>query len=496
MYRQLDQLSPIKMRKACRAFAATSITCQIGAISKRESVGSMNILESFNPADGSVVGTVEVTPCDQVSARVASARAAQKNWGRVSLAERRTRLSRVAEDIVASSRDLGRLLTLEMGKPLAEAVGEVSHCGRSLNAELDEMYQALTPETFISNQVQSTLFYDPLGVCAAITPWNFPFAMPHWLVLPALMAGNAVILKPSEETPLIGQAYVDLFAQHLPDGLLQVVHGADEQGQALVDADVDLIAFTGSKAVGQSIMRSASRQLKRIILELGGKDPMVVLGDANIRRAARFAARNSFRNAGQVCVSTERIYVLDSMADAFVAALADETAQMHMGPGLEKRTDVGPMISQRQRAHVLSQVEDALGKGAALVAGGVKSDVGCFLSPIVLDHVNHEMDIATTETFGPVASVIRVGTVDEAIELANASEYGLGAIVFGEDEARCEAVGRRLHAGMIGINRTVGGVAGTPWVGAKHSGLGFHKSVGGHRQFSQVRVLTKSIADA
>ena len=225
-------------------------------------------LESYNPVDGSVVGRVEVTPTTEIPAVVARARAAHPAWAALTLEERRAQLLTAADRILSAAEVVGRRLTEEMGKPLPEAIGEVRGCASDLGEELDEMVAALSAHDVTDSYTRSTIYYDSLGVCVAITPWNFPFAMPHWMVLPALMAGNAVILKPSEETPLTGQAYVDLFAAGLPEGVLQVVHGADDQGKALVEADVDLIAFTGSREVGKLILRQAADRLKRVVLEL------------------------------------------------------------------------------------------------------------------------------------------------------------------------------------------------------------------------------------
>jgi succinate-semialdehyde dehydrogenase/glutarate-semialdehyde dehydrogenase len=309
-------------------------------------------------------------------------------------------------------------------------------------------------------------------------------------VFPALAAGNVVVLKPSEETPLIAQAYADLVRGLVPDGVLQVVHGADDQGKALVEADVDLIAFTGSRAVGKHIMAAAAGGLKRIILELGGKDPLLVLGSADVDKAAAFAARNSFRNAGQVCVSTERIYVHESIAEVFVKEMLAETETLTVGNGLDEKTRIGPMINARQRDHVLRQITEAVKQGAKIARGGAEAN-GLFVQPTVLLDVTHEMNVARDETFGPVACVTRVASDDEAVALANDTEFGLGASVFGTDPARAEAVARKLTAGMVAINQAVGAAApGTPWVGAQQSGYGYHSSRDGHRQFAQTRVLT------
>ncbi|HSH74869.1 MAG TPA: aldehyde dehydrogenase family protein, partial [Longimicrobiales bacterium] len=381
-----------------------------------------------------------------------------------------------------------RLITTEMGKPLAEGVAEAKSLGIGLERELGEIVEALRPEVFDDRWASSTVYHDPLGVVGAITPWNFPMSMPSWMIIPSLAAGNTVVFKPSEETPLCGQAYADVLNEVLPDDVLIVVHGADDQGKAVVSSDVDMIAFTGSREVGKQILREASGALKRVVLELGGKDPMIVLDDADPLRAAKFAASSSFRNAGQVCISTERIFVLDSVADRFEEALAGYATAMRVGPGLDG-PDVGPMVNARQRNHVLAQVDSAVAAGArALAGGGEHRDR--YVTPTVLTGVTDEMDIAREETFGPVACVTRVASVDEAIRRANDSEFGLGAVVFGEDEERAAAVARRLTAGMVGVNRAPGGAAGTPWVGARQSGFGFHKSRDGHRQFTQTRVVT------
>ncbi|HCP46795.1 MAG TPA: aldehyde dehydrogenase [Deltaproteobacteria bacterium] len=447
------------------------------------------VLESHDPATGALVGSVPLTVPEDLPALMSRARQAQAAWAALSLEERREQILRAAPLFAERAASMGSLLSSEMGKPVREAVGEVRSCGAGLEADLDEMVQALTPEVLEDGRTRTVLYRDPLGVCAAITPWNFPVAMPHWLVIPALMAGNAVLLKPSEETPLCGQAYADVLCEVLPPGLLQVVHGADELGRALVASDVDLIAFTGSRDAGAHILGAASTALKRVILELGGKDPLIVLADADVDQAAKFAVRNSFRNAGQVCVSTERIYVHESLADAFEEAVVARASQWVQGPGTQEGVQVGPMVNARQRDHVVNQIDSAVAAGARVLHGGDGHE-GNFVVPTVLSGLDHSMDILNTETFGPVACIVRVGSDDEAVRLANDTPYGLGAVVFGSDPDRAAAVARRLEAGMVGINRGVGGAAGSPWVGAKQSGFGFHSGRDGHRQFAQARIIS------
>ncbi len=446
-------------------------------------------LKSINPATGEVVGEVPVATAAEIEAVVVRARAAQPAWGALGLEKRAERVAELGAKLVSRADELGLLLTQEMGKPLPEGIGEVKHCGDKLGETLQEIVEALRPEVVQDDTAISTIHHDPFGVCAAITPWNFPLAMPHWTVIPALVAGNTVVVKPSEETPLIAQAYVDLLSESLPDGVLQIVHGADEAGKALVAADVNLIVFTGSRNAGRHILGAASDGLKRVILELGGKDPLIVLADADVTEAARFAVRNSFRNAGQVCVSTERIYVADSIADRFEQAVIKLTAEQKVGDGVEPGVTVGPMINTRQRDHVLAQIDDAVARGAKVIAGGEGHHDG-FVMPTVLGGVTHDMDIMRTETFGPVACIARFHDVDEAVALANDTPYGLGAAVFGGCIEQANEVARRLDAGMVGINKGCGGAAGTPWVGAKQSGYGYHSGREGHRQFTQSRVVT------
>lgn len=445
-------------------------------------------LQSFDPATGEVVGEVPITPVEEIPAVVARAREAHAGWAALGLQGRLEALRPAGPKLVERTEELGLLLTREMGKPLREGKGEVKGCGGSLEKTLHSIAEALEPTPLEDDNTRSTIFYDPLGVCASISPWNFPLAMPHWMVVPALMAGNTVVLKPSEETPLIAQAYADVLGEGLPAGVLQVIHGADEQGKALVRADVDLIAFTGSRAAGKHILESASHGLKRVVLELGGKDPLVVLRDADLEKAATFATNNSFRNAGQVCVSTERIYVAEEIAAKFEAKMRELTAGLRVGPGTEDGIDIGPMINATQRTHVLAQIEDAVSRGARLVAGG-EGHRDNFVMPTIIADVSPDMEVLREESFGPVTCIVPFSSDEEAVRLANDTPYGLGAAVFGEED-HAYSVARRIQAGMVGVNKSCGGASGSPWVGAKESGYGFHGSPAGHRQFTQTRVVS------
>jgi succinate-semialdehyde dehydrogenase/glutarate-semialdehyde dehydrogenase len=452
----------------------------------------MPTLVSVNPATGEPVGSVEAASPADIGHAVRRARAAQPAWAALGLDARAAAVKGAVPDLVAAADAIGELATLEMGKPLPEGKGEANHCAAGIADEVDGIVDALRPETLQDKRTRTELHFDPFGVCAAITPWNFPVLMPMQSVLPALVAGNAVILKPSEETPLCADRWARTLARHLPEGVLQVVHGAGDVGRALVQDDVDLIVFTGSRATGIRIMQDAAAGLKRVILELGGKDPLVVLADADLDAAAAFAVRNSFRNAGQVCVSTERIYVHRDVEQAFTDRVLERTRALKQGDGREPGVNVGPMVNARQKQVVERQVAQAVAAGARVLAGGGPGP-GNFVPPTVLAGLDHSMEIMREETFGPVACIMGFGSDDEAVRLANDSPYGLGAAVFGE-RAHAERVGRALSAGMIGINQGCGGASGSPWVGARHSGYGFHSGKAGHRQFAQVRAVSRPIA--
>lgn len=451
---------------------------------------SSHLLASHDPATGELVGTVPTTAVDQIGLIVHRARNAARSWGAMTLDERAALLRPGADALAAKADAIALVASREMGKPLPDAKGEATYAATSYLTTLEECVAALRSEVREDEKTHSTLVYDPFGVCVAITPWNFPILMPQDCVLPALIAGNAVILKPSEETPLTALAWTACVAEALPPDVLQIVFGDEAQGKALVAADIDLIAFTGSRGAGQHILESAGRGLKRVILELGGKDPLVVLPDADLDAAVAFAARNSFRNAGQVCVSTERIFVHRSIADRFESAVAEKAKAIRQGPGRDEGVTVGPMVNARQKEHVLRQIDSAIRQGARAIAGA-EPRPGNFVAPTVLVDVRPDMDIMREETFGPVAAIVRYDDIDQAIRWANESPFALGGAVFGRDVQQAEGVARRLHSGMVGINQGCGGAKGTPWVGAKQSGYGYHSGRDGHRQFTQVRVISR-----
>jgi succinate-semialdehyde dehydrogenase/glutarate-semialdehyde dehydrogenase len=321
----------------------------------------------------------------------------------------------------------------------------------------------------------SRIVYKPLGVVGIISPWNFPWAIPLGEVVMSLMAGNAVVLKPSELTPLIGQKLGEVFSSAgLPEGLLTIVTGEGKTGAALVEAGVDKIMFTGSVATGRRVAEAAARKLIPCVLELGGKDPMIVFADANIEAAAQAAVWGAFANSGQACASVERCYVHEEIAEKFTARVVELTQVLKQGVGAG--TDIGAMSSERQRGIVEEQLRDAVAHGARVLAGGNRGENanGLFHQPTVVDKVDHSMELMREETFGPVLPLMTFRTEEEAIERANDSPYGLTASVWTRDIRRGERVAERIEAGTVMVNEVLytHGIAQTPWGGVKLSGIG------------------------
>ncbi len=441
----------------------------------------MTTLKTINPKNNELLAELTITSNAEIDAMIQTAKSAQKDWGLLSVEQRAKPILSAYKEIVDRKAEFAELIHNEMGKTMAEALGEVTAYTGGIQRMVEEVTEAIQATTREEGGVRTTTFYDPLGVCASITPWNFPLGMPHTLMMPSLLSGNTILFKPSEEVPLIGIKYAEVLNNHLPPGVLQTVIGAGEQGKYLVESDVQLITFTGSQATGKHILASAGKGLKRVLLELGGKDPLIVMEDADLEQAAKFAATNSFRNAGQVCVSTEQIFISANQKAEFIDKLKK----------FAETITIGSMIHKKQEDHVRAQVKDAIAKGAVLEYGDINSER---IQPMILSNVKADMDIMIDETFGPVACVVDVDSADEAVSIANNTNYALGGVIFSGNTKAAHQLGRQLKVGMVGINRGVSGAKGSPWVGASQSVYGFHGSVAGHRQFTQIRILSEPVS--
>ncbi|MCP3889333.1 MAG: aldehyde dehydrogenase [Desulfobulbaceae bacterium] len=439
---------------------------------------------SFDPSNGEKLGEVPAASSQDIDGVIQKAKAASKAWRRVSLEERLVTIQKAYAAAEPALHNLAELLSKEMGKDIRRSTSEVQGTIWGGPYMANSALEALRSK----NTGGATIEYVPLGVAAIISPWNYPLAMANNLMMPTLMAGNSVVWKPSEETPLIAQAFFDIIHKGLPRDLLQIVHGDGSQGKTLVESDVNIIGFTGSQATGRDIMAKAAPSLKRLVMELGGNDPMIVMKDADLQAAARFAVASSFENAGQMCISTERIYVDEEVAEQFEQYITALAAQYKVGPWDMDGVNIGPIINAKQHSKIIEHIKDAVEKNARLLHGTIEHP-DHFITPTVLADMTTEMRIEQEETFGPVVCVSRFADLEDAISRANDSTYGLGAVVFGN--AGAHEVADRLEAGMIGVNQGVGGGGDVPWVGAKQSGFGFHGSAEGHHQFAQVRVVSR-----
>ena len=442
-------------------------------------------IQSFNPSNGELLGEVNNASRDEVVQTVRQSKAAQKAWRKLPINERVRTIIRAYQHLDQHADSFSELLAREMGKDIGRAIGEATGAIYMGQHYAEEAQRALNTRKLSGS---TELQYRPLGVVGVISPWNYPVMMANNLIVPALVAGNTVILKPSEETPLIAQAFFGELQKHLPEGVLTILHGDRETGKALVEGDIQMIAFTGSKAAGQDIMVRAASKVKRLVMELGGKDPMIVMRDANLEQAARFAVAGSFENSGQMCTSIERIYVDERIADKFEQRVTEIANMYQIGPWDMPNVNIGPIINATQHGKIVEQLKDAQQKGATFLLGDIEQPER-YIRPTVITGMTPEMKLETEETFGPVVAISRYSDIEDAIERANNSEYGLGAVVFGNQGAN--EVADELDAGMVGINQGQGGSGDAPWVGAKQSGLGYHGSVDGHRQFAQVKVVSR-----
>ena len=436
-----------------------------------------------NPATQETIGTLPNLTGDQIAQAVARAAAAQKRWAAVPVRERLRVLARFGRLLCEQKSAVASVISREAGKPEAEALStEILVVLDTVKYLQDYLPEFLLPERVPHGNPamklkRGTLLREPHGVIGIISPWNYPFSVPSVQTLSALAAGNAVALKPSEFTPFSALELERLLrAAGLDPELLQVITGDGSAGAALLSANIHKIVFTGSVATGKRVAQAAAARLLPVVLELGGKDPMIVLEDADVEVASSAAVWGAFMNAGQTCLSVERCYVHESIYERFLQACVAKTEKLRLGRGTEAEIDAGPMIHQRQLQIVQSHVEDAVMRGARVLAGGKPlPQLGAnFFAPTILADVDHLMTVMREETFGPVLPVRSFKTEDEAVALANDSDYGLAASIFTRDRKRGEALARRIDAGTVMVNDVLAcfGISEAPHGGVKSSGVG------------------------
>lgn len=451
-----------------------------------------------NPATLEKITELPVTSAAEVRQAVERARKAHVVWSQTDMAERSRLFYRLRNLLLEDGESLADIMTAETGRPRAEVYGgEIFYLCDAIGAWAKKAGQFLRPERIrphfpLLKGKKVISSYAPRGVIGIISPWNFPLIMTLGEALPALMAGNAVVIKPSELTPLSADFAAQIAAKAgFPQNLLQVVHGYGATGEALVDC-VDMIAFTGSVATGKKVMRRAAERLIPVSLELGGKDPMIVLKDADLERAAGACVWGALMNSGQICTSIERVYVEAPVFQPFVEKVIDRVRAIRQGPS-ENEVDIGCMTSEKQLENVAAQVDEAVLRGAKALIGGRRNPnlAGYYYEPTVLIDVDHSMRVMNEETFGPIIPLVKVGDADEALRLANDSRYGLSGSVFTRNRAMAQRLADEMQSGSVCINDTLVAfiVPDAPMGGRKDSGFGYRHGAEGIRKFCQQKTI-------
>ncbi|QDF97303.1 succinate-semialdehyde dehydrogenase (NADP(+)) [Azoarcus sp. DD4] len=448
-----------------------------------------------NPADGSRIASVPSLGAAETRRAIAAANAALPTWRARTAKERAAILRKWFELVMANQEDLAVLMTSEQGKPLAEARGEVAYGASFIEWFAEEgkrVYGDVIPGHGSDKRI--VVLKEPIGVVAAITPWNFPIAMITRKAGPALAAGCAIVIKPAEDTPLCALALAELAERAgVPKGVFNVVttmKAPEVGGELTANPTVRKLSFTGSTAVGKLLMAQCAGTVKKVSLELGGNAPFIVFDDADLDAAVAGAIASKYRNAGQTCVCANRLLVQDGIYDAFAARLAEAVASMKVGPGLSGDVQQGPLINQDAIAKVEELLADATAKGAQVLLGGKRHSLDHgFFEPTIITGVTPEMRVAREEIFGPVAPLFRFHTEEEAVRMANDTEFGLAAYFYARDIARVWRVAERLEYGIVGINEGIISTEVAPFGGMKESGIGREGSKYGIEDYLEVKYL-------
>jgi acyl-CoA reductase-like NAD-dependent aldehyde dehydrogenase len=481
--------------------AAPKTSKRSKASSKKRST-SKKALESFSPTTGELLGAVETLTPPKVQGVVDDVAEIQPFWAQLSLEDRGRYMRRAADVLLAEIDELAELLTREQGKPRVESYSmELLPTVDALKWIADQGPEILAdekvsfPQAFLKTK-RAKFAYEPIGVVGVIAPWNYPWSIPFGEVAIALMAGNGVVLKPASLTPLIGERIRMIFEKAgFPEGLIRTIHGGGKVGDALVKSSAGKIFFTGSVEIGYKVGVECAKRMKGSVLELGGKDPQIVCADADLANAVSGAVWGGFANAGQTCSGIERVYVHRDVSDAFLEGVVRETERLTVGDPLEWTTETGPMVSAEQADLVTELVDDAIANGAERLCGGpvkVRGMKGRFIAPTVLTGVNHEMRIMREEIFGPVLPVITVHSEEEAIRLANDSQFGLGASVWTKDRGKGERIASQIQSGMVWVNdhSFSHGACQCSWGGVKDSGLGRSHSKFGFYECVNIKLVS------
>jgi succinate-semialdehyde dehydrogenase / glutarate-semialdehyde dehydrogenase len=450
------------------------------------------MIHSINPSTGETIASFDEHDGNAIDRALTEAVKAQRDWARVPVSERVKLLTRAAAVLRAKKAEYAGLITTEMGKPIVEAEAEIEKCAWNCDFYAEKAEAFLAPEIVASNATESSVVFDPLGVVLAIMPWNYPFWQLFRFLAPALAAGNGAVLKHASNVPQCALAIEAVLREAgAPEGLFRtLLIGPSAVDAIIADPRIAAVTLTGSTEVGSLVASQAGRHIKKQVLELGGSDPFIVLADADVKEAAAVATRARFLNVGQSCIAAKRFIVQESIADEFAAALCERVEALVVDDPMNRASNIGPMARANLRDDLKSQIERSIGAGAELRFGGKPLErPGFFYAPTVLDRVTPDMAAFAEETFGPAAAIIRVRDADEAISLANATEFGLGAALWTRDLDRARLLARRIEAGAVFINGMVASDPRLPFGGIKKSGYGRELGEFGIREFTNIKTV-------
>ncbi len=455
-------------------------------------------LQCLDPASGSVLDELPISSAEEVEEKVGTAREAAAEWRRLSVRHRAKFIRKAQKALVARMDEVVEVALSETGKTDFDGVIEMLTTLEIMRFNRKMAPRALASEIrplgLLVKNKRGSVHYRPHGVVGAISPWNYPLTQPSILVVPALLAGNGIVLKPSEHTPLTALKMKEIYDDAgVPEGIFQIVIGGGETGRSLVESSgTDLIAFTGSVGVGRKIAISCAEQLKPVILELGGKDPLIVLKDANLKRAAGAAVWSGFHNAGQTCISVERVYVEEAVAEDFTKLVTEMTDDVTTGDD-RSISDFGSMTTETQFGKVSAMLDDARGKGATVLSGSESPRDGLFVRPTIVTDAEGGTELMKEEIFGPVIAISRVRDEDEAVAQANSMKFGLNASIFTRNKRKARRLASRVQAGNIVINdvETNYLCVDLPFGGTKNSGIGRLHGIEGLRSFSQIQSVVE-----
>lgn len=452
-------------------------------------------LKSINPSNGKELGEVNISTEEEIHNKIVAARKAQESWAQLGIEGRGKILKKVVNNFLKRKEEIAQLTSNEMGMPITLSRADVDDSMHYFSWYIDNAEKYLSPEIiFEDEKTKHTIYREPIGVSANITPWNFTTSNFVWSAAQSLVSGNVVVYKSSEEVPFSGKLIEEIMNESgLPNGVFSEVYGGGEVGKVLVNGDIDLICFTGSTNTGKYLYKVAAEKFIKVFLELGGSAPGIIFEDVNIDRVIDSFFGNRFLYCGQICDGLKRLIVHEDVVDEVVKKLVEKVNNTKVGDPLDEKTEIGPLVSEKQLATLIGQVTDAKEKGVRVEVGGERLDMngGYFYKPTILTNITKDMRVWTEEVFGPVLPVISFKTDEEAVKLANDTKYGLGGYVFTEDKKRANKIAQELKTGMVQTNNAGYLQPCSPFGGYKESGIGREHGKFGFYDLTQVKVIAE-----